>query len=157
LTLDKQRKQRLSERLRSLMDQRGLSVSATAGLVREQLRGRLLNVANISHYRAGRSMPRPNVLRALSIVLDVEPAELTSTRAGSIETPPHIDIVVKDWKSGGSSISASIGATPKDDSSTMTPRFDITDLPGGEALLQINQKLPWLTAIRILQVLKEEL
>jgi hypothetical protein len=140
---DEQRKQRLSERLRSLMDQRGLSVSATAELVRKQLRGRSFHAAN--------------VLRALSIVLDVEPKELTSANAVPIETPTNNNIVVKDWKSGGSSSSASIRATPEDDLSTMAPRFDITDLPGGQALLQINQKLSWLTAIRILQILKEEI
>jgi hypothetical protein len=30
------------------------------------------------------------------------------------------------------------------------------DLPGGEALLQINQRLAWPTVIRILQALKGE-
>jgi transcriptional regulator with XRE-family HTH domain len=76
LNFHERRKRRLSERLRLLMDEKGLSVTAAARLVKEQLPGASFNPANISHYRAGRSVPRPNVLRALSAILNVDPEDL---------------------------------------------------------------------------------
>jgi transcriptional regulator with XRE-family HTH domain len=155
LTLNDQRKQRLSGRLRSLMDQRGLSVSVAAKLVQEQLPGSSFNATNISHYRAGRSMPRPRVLRALGRVLGVDPEDLTSTRAGATEITA--DDAVGDQIDGGMRNLVSIASLSEDGSSRTVMRFHVTDLPDGEALLRINQKLSWSTVIRILKVLKEDI
>src|SRR5277367_1235479 len=80
-TLNDWRRKKLSERLRALMDEKGLSVARAARLVQERLPNGAFNSANISHYRAGRSLPRPDVLRALSAVLNVDPEDLAPTKA----------------------------------------------------------------------------
>jgi transcriptional regulator with XRE-family HTH domain len=157
LTLNEQRKQRLSERLRSLMDEKGLSVSVAARLVQEQLPGLSFNAANISHYRAGRSMPRPIVLKALSAVLEVDPEELSpSLEAGGKTAAGKKASPQKQAKADPRS-ETSVALPEKGGPNNNVPQFHITDLPDGEALLQINQKLSWSTVIRILQVLKGEI
>jgi transcriptional regulator with XRE-family HTH domain len=150
-----ERRKRLSARLRWLMDQRGLSVSAAARLVQEQLPGSSFNASNISHYRVGRSMPRPNVLRALSLVLGVDPEELASPTSN--ETAHDADAAAERRKNGGSHNLVLIDSATGDGASTVMPGFHVTDLPDGEALLRINQKLSWSTVIRILKVLKEDI
>jgi transcriptional regulator with XRE-family HTH domain len=157
LVLNDRKKQRLSERLRSLMDEKGLSVSVAARLVQEQLPGVSFNPANISHYRAGRSMPRPNILKALSAVLEVDPEELAPSREGRDDSAVRRGVATKSPTEAALQNEISIGSAKKAGSSSAIPQFQITDLPNGEALLQINQKLSWPTVIRILQVLKGEI
>jgi transcriptional regulator with XRE-family HTH domain len=153
--LNEWRKQKLSERLRALMDQKGLSVAAAARQVLERLPGGSFNPANISHYRAGRSLPRPTVLKALSAVLDVDPEDLAPSQASEVMALAILDDDnLGEIEGGGSQddpISGSNGL-----SFGSIPEFHIKDLPGGEALLQINQRLSWPTVIRILQALKGE-
>jgi transcriptional regulator with XRE-family HTH domain len=160
-TLNDWRRKKLSERLRTLMDEKGLSVARAARLVQERLPNGAFNSANISHYRAGRSLPRPDVLRALSAVLNVDPEDLAPTKANgyangvttlAILDDPEQEHGVKDASQDGRpSARAASGR-----SLGSVPEFHITELPGGEALLQINQRLPWPTVIRILQALKGE-
>lgn len=154
--LNEWRKQRLSERLRALMDERGLSVVAAAKQVLQRLPGGSFNTANISHYRAGRSLPRPAVLKALSAVLDVDPEDLAPSQANEAVTLAILDDDNHGEVVGG----ASQDDPPSDAANGLSlhaiPEFHIMDLPGGEALLQINQRLAWPTVIRILQALKGE-
>jgi transcriptional regulator with XRE-family HTH domain len=159
-TLNDWRRKKLSERLRALMDEKGLSVARAARMVQERLPDGSFNSANISHYRAGRSLPRPDVLRALSAVLDVDPEDLAPTKANgqadSIMTVAILDPEhghgAEDAAHNGPSSAGAVSAR----SLASVPEFHITELPGGEALLQINQRLPWPTVIRILQALKGE-
>jgi transcriptional regulator with XRE-family HTH domain len=153
--LNEWRKQRLSERLRALMDERGLSVAAAAKQVLQRLPGGSFNAANISHYRAGRSLPRPAVLKALSAVLDVDAEDLAPSQANGVVT-----LAILDDDNHGEVVD---GVSPDDPASALAPNglslssipeFHIKDLPSGEALLQINQRLSWPTVIRILQALK---
>ena len=153
--LNEWRKRRLSERLRVLMDQKGMSGAAAAKLVQERLPSGSFDAANISHYRAGRSLPRPTVLKALSAVLDVDPEDLAPSQVSEV-----VALAILDDDEG-----PVVGALPDDQSSAAAsngpslnsiPKFHIKDLPGGEALLQINQRLSWPTVIRILQALKGE-
>jgi transcriptional regulator with XRE-family HTH domain len=161
-TLNDWRRKRLSERLRALMEEKGLSVATAARLVQQQLPGGSFNSANISHYRAGRSLPRPDVLKALSAVLNVEPEELAPSKVngqvGHSNGMMGLAIVDDGNRESGahdsdSSVSSSAGAA-NGLALGSVPEFNITDLAGGEALLQINQRLSWSTVIRILQALK---
>jgi hypothetical protein len=132
------------------MDEKGLSVATAARLVKEQLPGTSFNSANISHYRAGRSVPRPNVLRALSAVLDVDPEELAPRQQ------PGDDSSLEIRAETGYENDGSIVAPQKKPPTNTIPHFNITELHNGEALLQLNQKLSWATVIRILHLLKIE-
>jgi transcriptional regulator with XRE-family HTH domain len=111
------------------MERRGLSVSETARSVKQELPGGAFNKANISHYLAGRSTPRPKFLKALCRVLGVDAKELIEARA-SLST---------------------------NNSTNTGVRVHLADLPDGEALLRINQKLSWVTVIRISKSLKEDI
>jgi transcriptional regulator with XRE-family HTH domain len=147
------RKQALSDRLRVLMAEKGLTVTATAKLVQERLSGQPFNPVNITHYRAGRSLPRPRILRALSDVLGVGPEDLAPFPIGDAETLSSPD----DHGKALVSVDAQDGlrtAAPDEPSINSIPSFHVEDMSGGEAWLQINQRLSWSTVIKILQVLK---
>ena len=152
--LNEWRKQALSERLRTLMDRKGLTVAAAAKLVQERLPGSSFNSANISHYRAGRSLPRPSVIKALSAVLEVDPEDLVPSRASDVVTTADSKVENAPRLADGSPSASTSASAPAGTSLDSIPEFRIAELPGGEALLQINQRLPWPTVIRILQALK---
>ncbi|MGO9944686.1 MAG: helix-turn-helix domain-containing protein [Rhodoblastus sp.] len=162
------RKRLLAERLRALMAARGLTVTETARLLREQLPDKKFNPVNLSHYRAGRSIPRPRILSALSAILGVSPEELAPTAAAPTLSPgssdkeaaPKLNVVAEGM---GPSMRAAnhdepvMPAEERGDSGLGSiPSFNLEDLDGGEAWLQINQRLSWPTVIKILQVLKGE-
>jgi len=147
------KKQILSERLREFMDQKNMTLQSTAKLMQERLQGETFNPVNLSHYRAGRSFPRPKILKALSDVLGVPPDQL-------IPGLPN-----ENWQSDNtSSTPAPANNLPKKpatdpskaERSGDVPAFNIEDLEGGEAWLQINQRLSWPTVIKILDILKGE-
>jgi protein-disulfide isomerase-like protein with CxxC motif len=150
---DKWRKQALSIRLRTIMAEKDLTVTATAKLVQQRLSGEPFNAVNITHYRAGRSLPRPRILRALSDALGVDPQDLAPL--------PTADADNFLAANGGEVIETEV--SPKagrkrtaDESINSIPAFNLEDMLGGEAWLQINQRLSWPTVIKILQVLKGE-
>jgi len=146
------RKQALSDRLRTLMSERGLTVTATAKLVQERLADERFNPVNITHYRAGRSLPRPRVLRALSEVLGVAPEDLVPGAVKEGDHSPSLNVAGKSLRGRGKQ-----GLRlPSERAIAATPAFHIEDMSGGEAWLQINQRLSWPTVIKILQVLKGE-
>jgi transcriptional regulator with XRE-family HTH domain len=127
-----------ARRLKAAMDERGWTANETARRVREALgEGAKFTPANISHYRQGRSLPRPRYLEALSRAFGVNKDELLTeaspARDGNRQqhTPSSAPIELPDG----------------------SPSFHIEDR-GGNAWLQINQQLPWPTAIKILEVLK---
>jgi hypothetical protein len=149
---DKWRKQALSVRLRAIMADKDLTVTATAKLVQERLAGEPFNAVNITHYRAGRSLPRPRILRALSDALGVDPQDLAPfPAAGADKVQAAIDgevISEASPKAGRKNIA--------DEALGSIPAFNLQDMMGGDAWLQINQRLSWPTVIKILQVLKGE-
>jgi transcriptional regulator with XRE-family HTH domain len=126
-----------AQRLKSAMEERGWGLSETARRVRENLgEGSKFTAANISHYRQGRSFPRPRYLDALSSALGMDKNALVS--------PDESAAVLSKGPSPAAAIIEPSGASP---------HFHIEDR-GGNAWLQINQQLPWPKAIQILQVLK---
>jgi hypothetical protein len=129
------------------MDERGLTVAETARRVREALgEDAKFTAANISHYRQGRSVPRPRYLDALSSALGMSRSDLvagTPASPGELHLKPHLDNDRRDVQNAAlSGLQASA-----------LPSFDIKD-QGGTAWIQINQQLPWPVAIKILQALK---
>jgi transcriptional regulator with XRE-family HTH domain len=129
------RKKAFSERLRAAMDRQGLSVNELARRVQDELPGEEFNAVNLSHYRAGRSLPRPRYLSALSKAVGISATDLISP--DDIRTPLE-------------------PAAIEDEAADQAPAFHIKDLADGQAWLQINQRLPWPLALRILQALKGE-
>ncbi|WP_296712642.1 helix-turn-helix domain-containing protein [Rhodoblastus sp.] len=144
-----------AERLRAVMAEKQLSVSSLAKLVQNELPGEAFNPVNISHYRAGRSMPRPRILRALTQALGASFADIAPSAAeDAFRTPPAITgeqkVPVDD--AGADPDLALLAAN--DATAGAIPSFHLEDLAGGEAWLQINQRLSWSTVIKILQALK---
>ena len=150
---DKWRKQALSVRLRAIMAEKDLTVTATAKLVRQRLSDESFNAVNITHYRAGRSLPRPRILKALSDALGVDPqdlAPLPAADAGNFLPVNGGEVI----ETGASRMVGRKGTA--DESINSIPAFNLEDMLGGKAWLQINQRLSWPTVIKILQVLKGE-
>jgi transcriptional regulator with XRE-family HTH domain len=116
------------------MDERGWTANETARRVREALgEGAKFTPANISHYRQGRSLPRPRYLEALSRALGLTKGELL-TEASPAQQHTPLSSAPIELPNG-------------------SPSFHIEDR-GGNAWLQINQQLPWPMALKILEVLK---
>ena len=90
-----------ARRLRAIMEERGLTAGETARRMREHLGGDAkFTPANISHYRLGRSLPRPRYLDALSFVLggrgtNCSPANILrrNGRAGANRRQKHIPAI----------------------------------------------------------------
>lgn len=132
--MDGTRPRAFAQRMRSLMEEQGLSVAELTKRMEQQLPGEKFNPVNLSHYKAGRSMPRPRYLSALSRAFGVEPKELL---------PPGESQEASESENAGGGHNAG-------------PAVRIEDLSDGQAWLQINQKLPWPLVLRILDALKGE-
>jgi transcriptional regulator with XRE-family HTH domain len=66
-----------AQRLRSVIDERGLTVAETARRMRTHLpKGESISVVGVLHYLSGRSLPRLRYLDALSLALNVDNSEL---------------------------------------------------------------------------------
>ena len=130
--VDAARRRALAQRMRKLMDEQGLSVTEIARRMEKELSGEKFNPVNLSHYKAGRSLPRPRYLNALSRAFGVSSEELL---------PPEGALELLDIE-------------PLGVSDPQAPAFRIEDLSDGLAWLQINQKLPWPLVLRILDALK---
>jgi transcriptional regulator with XRE-family HTH domain len=131
---DGTRPRAFAQRMRSLMEEQGLSVAELTKRMEQELPGEKFNPVNLSHYKAGRSMPRPRYLSALSRAFGVEPKELI---------PPGESPDAGESENAGGRQHAA-------------PAVRIEDLSDGQAWLQINQKLPWPLVLRILDALKGE-
>lgn len=149
------RKEAFAKNLRKLMAERNLTVVSLGKLMEKRLPNERFNSVNISHYRAGRSLPRAQVLQALSEALGVTSEELLQGVIDEAGGPGSQDpsLAIEAEREAGhppSTLGESINAL-KD-----VPSFHVEDLPDGKAWLQINQQLSWSTVIKILQALKGE-
>ena len=130
--VDVARKRALSQRLQHLMEEQGLSVTELARRMERELSGEKFNAVNLSHYRAGRSLPRPRYLNALSRAFGVPTQDLL---------PPEEALDV-------------LAAEASDAEERPAPAFRIEDMADGQAWLQINQRLPWPLVLSVLEALK---
>src|SRR5260370_31509912 len=85
------RKRVLAQRLHALMDKEGLSVNELARRVQNELSGEKFNPVNLSHYRAGRSLPRPRYLTALSKAFGVSADDLVPPEHALKPAEPALD------------------------------------------------------------------
>jgi transcriptional regulator with XRE-family HTH domain len=111
------------------MIQKGLSLNDVTRRVAELLPSGRFTRSNLSHYRSGRSLPRANVLDALSKVLEIPVEELTASQGGIESVLQHL---------------------PVNDA----PALRVEDAGDGQVFIQINQRLPWPDALRVLQALR---
>ncbi|MBV8472770.1 MAG: helix-turn-helix domain-containing protein [Hyphomicrobiales bacterium] len=84
------RKRWLSQNLRRLMSERELKSAELARRIAKRLPGDHFNPINISHYRAGRALPRAQVLLALCEALEVGPEKLFAPPASGLDAPNAI-------------------------------------------------------------------
>jgi DNA-binding Xre family transcriptional regulator len=81
------RKRWLSQNLRKLMSERELKSAELARLIAKRMPGDHFNPINISHYRAGRALPRAQVLLALCEALEVGPEKLFEPPTSQLDAP----------------------------------------------------------------------
>lgn len=134
-----------AERLRKSMAVASITAAELTRRIQEEIPE--FSPGNISHYLAGRSVPRTRVLAAIIRALGENADELALARvprskAGSARS------------SANSVRSSTNSPTSTSTSATDLPALNLLDLGDGSAMLQINQKLSWSVALRILQALK---
>ncbi|MDR3449369.1 MAG: helix-turn-helix domain-containing protein [Alphaproteobacteria bacterium] len=150
------RKALFSSRLRTLMAEKGLTVTVLGKLIQEQLPEKSFNPVNISHYRSGRSLPRPPIMKALAHALDVNSDELAPPLENHAEAQPPMrgKKIAMESSVAAETLLHSAALLQKDPGSS--PSFHLEDLSDGEAWIQINQRLSWNMVLKLLQVLKGE-
>jgi transcriptional regulator with XRE-family HTH domain len=126
----KERKLAFAERLETAMMQKGLSLAEVTRRVAERLPTGRFTRSNLSHYRSGRSLPRANVLDALSRVLEIPVDQLAASTESGIEP------VAQQGPTGN------------------LPVLRVEDAGDGHVFLQLNQRLSWPDALRVLQALR---
>ncbi len=145
-------KAQFAERLKTLMQERGLTIAETARRVRKHLaEGEGFDDTNLIHYRQGRSIPRPGHLEALSRALGIRASELVGGEARrqlvpvERESPPTARTETAELKIFRSAAS---GAGPR------SPIQAIED-HGEKVLIRFEQLVPWSVALQILHALKD--
>lgn len=144
--------------LRKIMDEKKLTVTALAGLVQNQIPDRKFNPVNISHYRSGRSLPRPHILAALARALEIDIGELSAATGREVEGAPKRRSTDKKAISPQGILGGGPHFESKETPGDLAgePGFYVQDLKDGEAWIQINQRLSWDMVIKLLQMLKGE-
>ena|SRR5215212_11860495 len=112
-------------------------------------------MVHVWHYVQGRALPRFRYLEALSLALDVRPDELMPVElAGEQDrrSPASARAVAPAIarKPGPSNDKATQGS-----SAPATGMVHVRDYGDGSALLEISERLPWATALAVLQILKK--
>jgi transcriptional regulator with XRE-family HTH domain len=144
-----------ADRLKTAIERKGWSMSETARRVSSFLGdGEKFGRAHVWHYVQGRALPRYRYLEALSLALNVRPDELmpvdlTRERNGFAQE-------------GGSPASTRLDARPTGErfthlvgSSTPAGMVHVRDYGDGTALLEISERVPWETALAVLQIVKK--
>ncbi|HEX2137071.1 MAG TPA: helix-turn-helix domain-containing protein [Microvirga sp.] len=129
-----------AERLRGAMERKGWSASEVARQVARHLETRdKFGRAHIWHYLQGRALPRSRYLLALSRALEVEPGELLPDRSVPIYEPARPSVF--EGRSGASS-------------NDQADLVHVRDFGDGTAMLEVHKRLPWETALQLIQILK---
>ena len=127
------RKKAFAKRLNALIGERALTPKTIAARMQQELNGEKFNVVNLSHYRAGRSLPRQRYLDALSRAVGVPADALLMAEA----EPPE-------------------GAAADRTRKASRPAIRIEARSDSEAFLEINQQLSWRRIIRVMHALKDD-
>jgi transcriptional regulator with XRE-family HTH domain len=129
-----------ADRLKAAIERKGWTMSQTARRTSAYLdESEKFGRAHVWHYVQGRSLPKSRYLEAMSRALDVEPSELLPGEAGeAIQARP-----------AGESAAAEAPVSLQKESV-----LHVRDYGDGTALLEISERVPWATAIAVLQLLK---
>ena len=148
-----------ASRLRSIMEERGLTAAETARRMSEHLpEGESISRASLSHYRTGRSMPLMRYLDALSLALGVDKSELLAASGedefaatnAAAKLPENAERPRQQaWMEAPGNENAAADRR----SETTKPLGIIEDF-GDEVHLRIDQRVPWDVALKILEMLK---
>jgi transcriptional regulator with XRE-family HTH domain len=141
-----------ADRVRTIMQDRGLSVTETARRVRQYLpEGESISQASISHYRTGRAVPRLRYLDALSLALGVPKSELMSIGDASESAGSRRKRALAEGKPQP----AQEGAVTErgGPATTLEGCVQFVDL-GDKMRLRVDQVLPWSTGLQILEILR---
>jgi transcriptional regulator with XRE-family HTH domain len=141
-----------ADRLKTAIERKGWSMSETARRVSSFLGdGEKFGRAHVWHYVQGRALPRYRYLEALSLALNVRPDELmpvdlTRERNGFAQDPASTRL---DARPTGERFTHLVG------SSTPAGMVHVRDYGDGTALLEISERVPWETALAVLQIVKK--
>jgi transcriptional regulator with XRE-family HTH domain len=116
-------------RLRAAIANKGWTATVVVHHVSRSLgNGNKFSRSHLCHYMHGRALPRPRYLLALSRTLGIEPRELLPDRPDLTDhptaPPPWVDMV------------------------------QVRDDSHGTALLEMSHRMPWQTAVKVMQILK---
>lgn len=124
-----------SQRLRTLLSEKKLSAADLARLLQAKIPG--FGAGNVSHYLCDRSFPRPPILKAISEILDADLSDFGDKAYARLP-----------GRRGRTADGAPLQSELK------VSALQLTDAGDGNALLQINQKLPWPVALKIIQAIR---
>ena len=128
-----------AERLKAALDRKGWTASEAVRQVSRFLAdGDKFGRAHMWQYLQGRALPRSRYLLALSRALEIDPGELLPERPVALASP------APPFSFGGTAASAS---GPAD-------FVHVRDYGDGTALLEVAQRVPWDTALEVMQILK---
>jgi hypothetical protein len=137
------RKAEFARRLIAAMHAKGLGSAELVRKVRQHLPpGSHFQAANLSQYRSAYAIPKRTYLAALCKALDMTEEELISSSLVSGERKKRLPLPAG---AGGS------------EGAEHLPAFLVQDKGDGTVWLQLNQCLPWATALRIIEVLGREI
>jgi transcriptional regulator with XRE-family HTH domain len=142
-------------RLKAAIERKGWSMSETARRASGFLgKGEKFGRAHIWHYVQGRALPRARYLEALSLALEVRPDDLMPMDFA--REPVEADV------RGASAAISEAGraqrsekASPLSSSVSSAGMVHLRDYGDGTALLEVSERVPWETALAILQILKK--
>jgi transcriptional regulator with XRE-family HTH domain len=139
-------------RLRSIMDEQGLTVGETARRFVQQLpEGEAVSRASLLHYLSGRSMPRLRYLDALCAALGVSTCQLVP----DLDSPQRDQEVISEIIAETTSREEEAQGHPasRDRLGHRDAGLSMEDF-GSEVHLRIEQRVPWTVALEILRLLK---
>jgi transcriptional regulator with XRE-family HTH domain len=141
-----------ADRLKAAIQRKGWSMSETARQAASFLGDKeKFGRAHVWHYVQGRAVPQFKYLEALSLALEVSPAELMpadllAERVGPLD---NIETTNPDEQS--------VDRRPLSHEKSSEPEsglVHVRDYGDGTALLEVSQRVSWDNALAILQILK---
>jgi transcriptional regulator with XRE-family HTH domain len=145
-----------ADRLKAAIDRKGWSMSETARRASNYLNeGEKFGRAHVWHYVQGRALPRFRYLEALSLALDVRPDDLMPGDSDGAQDRRALQ------STRASAPAATHKTAPGGDKPTQPApapangMVHVRDYGDGTALLEISDRVPWATALAVLQILKK--
>jgi transcriptional regulator with XRE-family HTH domain len=144
-----------ADRLKTAIDRKGWSMSETARRASTFLNeGEKFGRAHVWHYVQGRALPRFRYLEALSLALNMRPDDLMPAdrdNGTGHRAPPAVEPkpAAKSPRHPGSEKAIQPSGTPAES------MVHVRDYGDGTALLEVSERVPWATALAVLQILKK--